>query len=49
MPKMKTARGTENHKVVSRKEWLVARLQLLKAEKDLTRRSDRGDCHGFCA
>jgi predicted dithiol-disulfide oxidoreductase (DUF899 family) len=27
-------------KVVSRKEWLAARLDLLKAEKDLTRRSD---------
>src|SRR5438105_4100520 len=30
-----------NHpKVVSRAEWLAARLELLKAEKDLTRRSD---------
>src|ERR1700716_3817351 len=30
-----------NHpKVVSRDEWLAARLELLKAEKDLTRRSD---------
>jgi len=30
----------ENHKVVSREEWLAARLELLKAEKELTRRSD---------
>jgi predicted dithiol-disulfide oxidoreductase (DUF899 family) len=28
------------HKVVSRKEWLAARVKLLKAEKELTRRSD---------
>jgi len=30
----------KKHKVVSQKEWLAARLALLKAEKDLTRRSD---------
>src|ERR1700704_2747029 len=30
----------QNHKVVSREEWLVARLELLKAEKELTRRGD---------
>jgi predicted dithiol-disulfide oxidoreductase (DUF899 family) len=30
----------ENHKVVSRGEWLAARLALLEAEKELTRRSD---------
>jgi predicted dithiol-disulfide oxidoreductase (DUF899 family) len=29
-----------DHKVVSRKEWLAARLDLLTAEKELTRRSD---------
>jgi len=28
------------HQVVSREEWIAARLELLKAEKDLTRRSD---------
>ena len=28
------------HKIGTRKEWLAARLQLLEAEKDLTRRSD---------
>src|SRR5919197_2942317 len=28
------------HEVVSRSEWLVARLDVLKAEKELTRRSD---------
>jgi len=30
----------ENHKVVSRDEWLATRLALLEAEKELTRRSD---------
>ncbi|MEP6948317.1 MAG: DUF899 domain-containing protein [Ginsengibacter sp.] len=40
MPKIKTVRGIENHKVVSRTEWLEARVDLLKAEKELTRRSD---------
>lgn len=32
--------GSEKHKVGSRKEWLSARLELLKAEKEHTRRSD---------
>jgi predicted dithiol-disulfide oxidoreductase (DUF899 family) len=27
-------------KIVSRKEWMTARLELLEAEKELTRRSD---------
>ena len=36
MPKTKT----KKHKVVSHKEWLAARLELLKAEKELTRRGD---------
>jgi predicted dithiol-disulfide oxidoreductase (DUF899 family) len=40
MPKIKTIRGIEDHKVVSREEWLAARVDLLKAEKELTRRSD---------
>ena len=39
MPKTKTVHGTEDQ-VVSQKEWLAARLELLEAEKDLTRRSD---------
>src|SRR5207245_5819468 len=30
----------EKHRVVSRDEWLAARLDLLEAEKDLTHRSD---------
>jgi predicted dithiol-disulfide oxidoreductase (DUF899 family) len=30
----------QNHKVVTREEWLVARKELLEAEKELTRRSD---------
>src|SRR5256884_8571323 len=30
----------KKQKVVSRKEWLAARLDLLKAEKEVTRRSD---------
>ena len=37
MPKIKTTPGTENRKVVSRKEWLPVRGKF-KAEKDLTRR-----------
>ncbi len=32
--------GMRDHEVVSRDEWLIARLDLLKAEKELTRRSD---------
>ena len=40
MPKIKTVRGIEDHKVVSQEEWLAARVDLLKAEKELTRRSD---------
>ncbi len=40
MPKIKTVHGIENHKVVSQKEWLATRLELLEAEKELTRRSD---------
>ena len=35
-----TARG---HRLASREEWLRARLELLREEKALTRRSD--DCH----
>lgn len=40
MSKIETVQGTEDHKVVSQEEWLVARLELLKAEKELTRQSD---------
>ncbi len=40
MPKIKTVHGIEDHKVVSQEEWLSARLELLKAEKQLTRQSD---------
>ena len=29
-----------NHKTGTREEWLAARLELLEAEKELTRRSD---------
>jgi predicted dithiol-disulfide oxidoreductase (DUF899 family) len=29
-----------DHKIGSREEWLAARLELLKAEKELTRHSD---------
>jgi hypothetical protein len=36
-------------KVVSREEWIAARKKLLKTEKELTRRNEEGDCHGFCA
>src|SRR5437870_9567018 len=39
--KTKTEKNQMNHpRVVSRAEWLAARLDLLKAEKELTRRSD---------
>ena len=40
MPTIKTVSGIENRKVVSQKEWLAARLELLKAEKELTKHSD---------
>jgi predicted dithiol-disulfide oxidoreductase (DUF899 family) len=40
MPKIKTVHGIEDRKVVSQKEWLAARIELLKAEKELTRLSD---------
>ena len=40
MPKIKTVHGIEDRKVVSREEWLKARVDLLKAEKELTRHSD---------
>jgi predicted dithiol-disulfide oxidoreductase (DUF899 family) len=40
MLEIKTVRGTETREVVSQKEWLAARLKLLEAEKELTRRSD---------
>src|SRR3989454_7055774 len=37
----KTEKNQMNHpRVVSRAEWLAARLELLEAEKELTRRSD---------
>ena len=34
------------HKTGTREEWLAARLELLKAEKALTRRSDEVARHG---
>ena len=40
MPKIKMVHGIEDHKVVSQQEWLAARVELLKAEKELTRLSD---------
>jgi predicted dithiol-disulfide oxidoreductase (DUF899 family) len=40
MQKIKTTNGTENHRVASQEEWLAARIELLTAEKELTRRSD---------
>lgn len=40
MLKIKTVHGMEDHKVVSQEEWLAAREDLLKAEKELTRLSD---------
>ena len=40
MPKIKTVRGVQNRKVVSQKEWLVARKQLLVKEKKFSRARD---------
>lgn len=40
MPKIKTVRGIEDHKVVSQEGWLETRMDLLKAEKELTKLSD---------
>jgi len=40
MPQIKTVRGMEDHKVASQEEWLKERVELLKAEKELTRLSD---------
>jgi predicted dithiol-disulfide oxidoreductase (DUF899 family) len=40
MPKIKTVRGIQNRKVVSQKEWLVARKRLLAKEKKLSRLRD---------
>ena len=37
---MAATQKTASPKVVSRQEWLAARVDLLKAEKELTRRSD---------
>jgi hypothetical protein len=42
MLEIKTVRGTETREFVSQKEWLAARLELLKAEKELTRRGKCG-------
>jgi len=40
MPQIKTVKGMEDHKVASQEEWLKERVELLKAEKELTRLSD---------
>ncbi len=40
MLEIKTANGPANRKVVFPEEWLAARLELLKAEKEFTKRSD---------
>jgi predicted dithiol-disulfide oxidoreductase (DUF899 family) len=40
MPKIKTVRGIENRKVVSPKEWLVARKKLLLKEKKFSKQRD---------
>jgi len=41
MQKINSMHGIENHKVVSQEEWLEARRELLKSEKELTRLSDQ--------
>ena len=40
MPKIKIVRGIENRKVVSQKEWLVARKKLLAKEKKFSKPRD---------
>jgi predicted dithiol-disulfide oxidoreductase (DUF899 family) len=40
MPKDQTVRRIKSHRVASQKVWRAARLKLLRAEKELTRRSD---------
>ncbi len=47
--------SSSDHKTGTREEWLAARLELLKVEKELTRRSDElardsdnGDYRGRC-
>ncbi len=40
MPGITTAHGTGNHTIVSQEEWTTARVDLLKAEKELTKLSD---------
>ena len=40
MPKIKTVNGIETRKVVSQKEWLAARKQLLVKEKKFSKRRD---------
>jgi predicted dithiol-disulfide oxidoreductase (DUF899 family) len=41
MPKIKTVRGVENRKVISRKEWLTARKKLLVKEKKFSELRDQ--------
>lgn len=41
MPKIKTIHGTENRKVVSRKNWLAARKKFLAQEKKFTKLRDK--------
>src|SRR3982751_4970502 len=40
MPEIQTAHGMQNHTIASREEWLTARKELLKAEKEWTRHGD---------
>ena len=40
MPKLETQKQIAGHTTGTRKEWMAARLELLKAEKEHTRRSD---------
>ena len=41
MPKIQTVHGIENRKVVSQKEWLVARKKLLLKEKKFSKLRDK--------
>jgi len=39
-----TSESLEHHPVVSRDQWLVARMELLKEEKEFTRLRDKNQC-----
>jgi len=48
MPTAKAEKEMTRHRTGTREEWLAPRLQLLDAEKELTRRSDEVAQRGTC-